>query len=187
MKEYIEELEEVAKGKKESKKGTQQGASENFEEKFHLTFGECSIEDIKRQLEMAVDRCLSSFDKVENRNQMVLEENRRSFNLKEERLQKRIQQLENNENQLLSNLRTLKLNKQLSEVEAEELGRAKVDLGRLQKLILALYTQWHSERGESEKKVLKMVGCLDDNYSYEEMIKYVVEYNRKFSSDQKLN
>ena len=29
MKEYIEELEEVAKGKKESKKGTQ-GTSENF-------------------------------------------------------------------------------------------------------------------------------------------------------------
>lgn len=43
-------------------------------------------------------------------------------------MQKRIDQLQNNENELLGNLRTLKLNKQLSEVEADELGRAKVEL-----------------------------------------------------------
>ncbi len=60
-------------------------------------------------------------------------------------------------------------------------------MGRLQKLILALYTQWHSDRGDGEKNLLKMVGCLNENYSYEEMVKYVVEYNRKFSTDQKLN
>ncbi len=55
-------------------------------------------------------------------------------------MQNKINQLQQSENELLGNLRTLKLHKQLSEVEADELGRAKIDLERLQKVILALYT-----------------------------------------------
>jgi poly-D-alanine transfer protein DltD len=102
-------------------------------------------------------------------------------------MQDRINQLQQNENELLGNLKTLKLNKQLSEIEAVELEKAKSELESLQKLILALYTEWHQERGEGEKKVLKTLGGLSENYSYEEMVRYIVDYGKKLSTNQKLN
>ncbi len=71
---------------------------------------------------------------------MVIHEQKKAFEVQCERMQNKINQLQQSENELLGNLRTLKLHKQLSEVEADELGRAKIDLERLQKVILALYT-----------------------------------------------
>lgn len=58
-------------------------------------------------------------------------------------MKKKIRALQSNENNLLGNLKTLKLNQQLSEIEFDELARAKVDLESLQRLILAEYTQWY--------------------------------------------
>lgn len=58
---------------------------------------------------------------------------------------------------------------------------------KLQRLILSLFTDWHSQRGENEKKVLKTIGCLNENYSYEEMIRCIGQYERTYSTDDKLN
>ena len=61
-------------------------------------------------------------------------------------MKKKIRALQTNENSLLGNLKTLKLNQQISEIEFDELARAKVDLESLQRLILAEYTQWYEKR-----------------------------------------
>lgn len=81
-------------------------------------------------------------------------------------MKKKIRALQTNENSLLGNLKTLKLNQQLSEIEFDELARAKVDLESLQRLILAEYTQWYEKRSEGEKNMLRVVGGLQENYAY---------------------
>lgn len=81
-------------------------------------------------------------------------------------MKKKIRALQTNENSLLGNLKTLKLNQQISEIEFDELARAKVDLESLQRLILAEYTQWYEKRSEGEKNMLRVVGGLQENYAY---------------------
>lgn len=35
--------------------------------------------------------------------------------------------------------------------------------------------------------MLRVLGGLSENYSYEEMVKYIVDHDKKFSTNEKLN
>jgi predicted RNA-binding protein with RPS1 domain len=76
-----------------------------------------SVEEVKRKLEFSVEKCLEQFDRVENRNQSAMKEKERGFEAKCQQLQGRIVKLERRENELVGNLKNIKLNKQLSEIE----------------------------------------------------------------------
>jgi tRNA U54 and U55 pseudouridine synthase Pus10 len=62
MKEYIKELEEKCQGRQESKRATVNSHSRNstdgLEERFTEAFGGMSVEEVKRQLDFSVGKCL---------------------------------------------------------------------------------------------------------------------------------
>lgn len=78
MKEYIRELEEKCQGRQESKRATvnshSRNPSESLEERFNEAFGGMTVEEVKRQLEFSVGKCLEQFDRVENKNQVRMKD-----------------------------------------------------------------------------------------------------------------
>ena len=188
MREHIEELEIKCQGRRDTRKATDaRTAAESFRAQFEEAFGEMTIEEVRHKLEVSVGRCLEQFERVENRNQDRMREQAVHYEQKCRRMEEKITDLQERESNLVTTLKTVKINKQISEVEINELWKDQQRLVALQKLILSLYNDWYAERSEGEKRLMKCTGNLAENYSYEEMLRYVFEHKRRYSTDDKLN
>lgn len=71
--------------------------------------------------------------------------------------------------------------------EMDMLTKSKAQLESVQKKILALYNEWYGARSESEKGLLKNLGLLQTHYQYEDMLEYIVSFEKKFSTEGKVN
>ena len=60
-------------------------------------FGECSLEELKYKMEVGIGKCLDSFEKVENRNMIKIQDQKKLFENECERMKGRIQKLQKNE------------------------------------------------------------------------------------------
>lgn len=96
MQEYIQELEEKTNGFKETKKFIARNTDEKFQERFREIFGECTLEELKFKLDVAIGKCIDGFEKAENRNQLKLHEQKKMYDKQNEKMQKRIQKLQKN-------------------------------------------------------------------------------------------
>lgn len=75
-------------------------------------------------------------------------------------MEEKIKILEKRENELINNIKNIKINKEISEIEINGLMKAKEQLEQIQKLIVSIYNSWYADRTESEKKLLKCSGNL---------------------------
>ena len=87
-----------------------------------------SIKELSGYIESIKSKCLEKFDIVENRKEQRLVEMVQQSEEKCARIKREMEKLEKRENELIEINKNLKLNRQISELEINELQRCKGEL-----------------------------------------------------------